>query len=104
LEVGNNFVVNVEEGNSEGQEVWIVCCTKPLHKLNGPLNCKWGMNYNERDEVVVGKYYKKWGNSYSTYVLLKDSHLVYLYSHLVKPMKFLIPPKNHRAFGNEFII
>jgi hypothetical protein len=59
LEVGNNFVVNVEEGNSKGLEVWILCCNKPLHKLNGPLNCKWGMNYNERDEVVEGKYYKK---------------------------------------------
>jgi hypothetical protein len=52
----------VEKGNSEGQEVWIVCCTKPLHKLNNPLKCKWGLNYNEGDEVVVGKYYKKWGN------------------------------------------
>ncbi len=76
-----------------------MCCTKPLHKLDGP--CKWGMNYNEGHEVVVGKYYKKWGNSYSTYVLLRDSHVVYLYSHLVMAMKFLMPPKNHRAFGND---
>jgi hypothetical protein len=70
LEVGENFVVNVEEGNIERQEFWIVCYTKPLHKLNGPLNCNWGMNYNEVDEVVAKKYYKKLGNLYSTYVLL----------------------------------
>jgi hypothetical protein len=61
LEVGDNFAINVEEGNSERQEFWIVCCTKPLHKLNGPLNCKWGMNYNEGDEVVTRKNYKKMG-------------------------------------------
>jgi hypothetical protein len=29
------------------------------------------MNYNEGDEVVAGKYYKKWGNLDSTYVLQK---------------------------------
>jgi hypothetical protein len=101
LEVGDNFVVNAEEGNNEGQEFWIMCYTKPLHKLNGPLNCKWGMNYNERDEVVVGKYCEKWGNSYSTYVLLKDSHVVYLYSHLVRVVKFLMRLKNHSVFGND---
>ncbi len=101
MEVGNNFVVNTKEGNSEGQEFWIVCCTRPLHKLNGPLNYKWGMNYNERDEVVARKYYKKWANSNSTYVVLKDSHVVYLYSHLISVMKFLMPPKNHCVFGNE---
>jgi len=46
LEVGNNFVVNVEEGNNEGQEFWVVCCTKPLHKLTTPQKCKWGMCRN----------------------------------------------------------
>jgi hypothetical protein len=61
LEVGDKFVVNAKEGNNEGQEFWIVCCTKLFHKLNGPLNYKWGMNYNEREEVVVGKHYKKRG-------------------------------------------
>jgi hypothetical protein len=59
------------------------------------------MNYNEGDEVVAKKYYKKWGNSNSTYVLLKDSHAVYLYSHLVRAMKFLMPPKSHRVFNND---
>jgi hypothetical protein len=101
LAVGNNFVINAEEGKNERQEFSKVCCTKQLHKLNGPLNCKWSMNYNEGDEVVVRKYHKKWGNSNSTYVLLKDSHVVYLYSCLVKAMKFLMPPKNHRVFGND---
>jgi len=37
----------------------------------------------------------------STYVLLKDSRVVYLYSHLVKVVKLLMPPKNHCVFGND---
>jgi hypothetical protein len=71
LEVGNNFVINAKEGNSEGEELWVVCCTKPLHKLTNPLKCKWGTKYDVSDEVLSGKYYKKWGNYDSFYVLLK---------------------------------
>jgi hypothetical protein len=33
LKIGDNFVVNVEEGNNEGQEFWIICCIKPLHTI-----------------------------------------------------------------------
>jgi hypothetical protein len=42
LEVGDNFVVNVKEGNNERQDFWLMCCTKPLHTLIHPLTCKWG--------------------------------------------------------------
>ncbi len=79
LEVGDNFVINEEKGNSEGQNFWLVCCTKPLHTLIHPLMCKWGIEYYEGDEVDVGKYYQKWGSFYSSYVLLEDSSVVYLY-------------------------
>jgi len=84
LEVGDNFAISEEKG----------CCTKPLHTLIHPLIRKWGIQYYEGDEIVVGKYYKKWGNSYSSYVLLKDSSVVYLYSHLMKVVKFLMPPND----------
>jgi hypothetical protein len=58
LEIGDNFDVNVEEGNNERQDFWIVHCTKSIHTLTKPLKCKWGTDYCERDEVVGGKYYK----------------------------------------------
>jgi hypothetical protein len=98
LEVGDNFVINEEKRNSEGQYFWLVCCNKPLHTLIHPLMCKWGIEYYEGDEVVIGKYYQKWGNSNSSYVLLKDSIVVYLYSHLVKFVKLLMPPKDYFVF------
>jgi len=56
--LANNFVVNAKEGNSEGQEFWVVCCTKPLHRLTSPLKCKWGIEYDVGDEVVTWKYHK----------------------------------------------
>jgi hypothetical protein len=82
LEVGNNFVVNAKEGNNEGQELWVVCCSKPLHRLTNPLKCKWGMEYDVGDKFITWKYYKKWRNFNSFDVLLKQSNVVYLYSHL----------------------
>jgi len=54
----------------------------------------------EGDEVVVGKYYQKGGDSDSSFVLLKDSHDVYMYFHLIRAINFLMPPKNHHVFGN----
>ncbi len=78
-----------------------MCCTKQFHTLIHPLTCKWGTKYYEGDEVVVGKYHKKWGISDSSYVLLKFSNVGYLYSHLVKAVKFLVPPKYYHVFGND---
>jgi hypothetical protein len=101
LEVGDNFVINEEKGNSEGQDFWLVCCNKPLHTFIHPLMYNWGIEYYEGDEIVVGKYYQKWGKSNSTYVLLKDSNVVYLYSHLMKVVNLLMPPKYYCVFGND---
>jgi hypothetical protein len=101
LKMGDNFDANVKEGNNERQDFWIVCCTKPIHTLTKPLKCKWGTDYCERDKVVGGKYYKKWGNYNTSYVFFKDSNVVYLFSHLVRFVKFLMLPKNYCASGND---
>ncbi len=53
------------------------------------------------DYVVVSLYYQKWGTNEHSYVLLKDSHLTYLHSHLVCAIKFLMPPKDYRMSGNS---
>jgi hypothetical protein len=33
LDFGDNFVVNVEVGNSEDVDFWLVYCMKPLHHI-----------------------------------------------------------------------
>lgn len=33
--------------------------------------------------------------------MLKYSHVVYVYSHLVKAVKFMMPPNNHHVNGND---
>jgi hypothetical protein len=42
LEVGNNFVVNVEFGNVEGVDFYVICCSKTLHAVKEDFECKWG--------------------------------------------------------------
>ncbi len=81
LEIRDNFAINAKEGNIEGQDSWLIFCTKSLHTIKKPFKCKWGIKFEEGDEVVAGKYYQKWGDSDSSYVLLKDSHVVYMYAH-----------------------
>ncbi len=99
LEIGYNFAVNAKEGNSEGQDFWFICYTKSLHTIKKTFKCRWDIEFDERDDMVVGKYYQKWGDSNLSYVLLTDSHVAYMYAHLVKVIKFLMPPKSHWVFG-----
>jgi hypothetical protein len=64
---------------------------------------QWGTSFDANDDVVGNIYYQRWGNNDTFYVLLKDSHRAYLYSHLVKAVRFLMPPKNHGVSGNDLI-
>ncbi len=103
LKVNDNFIVNVEEGNDEGVTFWVILCTKPLHKVKASFIDNWGSSYEVSDDVVGGLYYHKWGNNDKTYVLLTDSHKIYVYFHLVRVVKFLMPPRNHQVIGNDVI-
>ncbi len=47
LEIGNNFVVNVVVDNDEGQEFWLIRCSKPLHKVNKDFIDAWDSSYIE---------------------------------------------------------
>jgi hypothetical protein len=52
-------------------------------------------------KLLHGSIIKKWDNYDSSYVLLKKSNVIYLYSHLVKVVKLLMPPKYCRVSGND---
>jgi hypothetical protein len=99
--VGDNFAVNVKVGNLEGMNFWIILCIRPLRQVKKAFKNKWGTSFEVGDEMVVGLYYQKWGTSDYTYVLLKDSHLVFMHSYLVHAIKFLMPPKDYRVSGND---
>jgi hypothetical protein len=74
-----------------------------LHKVTKAFTDNWGTSFEEGDDVVGGIYYQKWGHSDTSYVLLKDSQQVYIFSHMVRAIKFLMPPRNHRMNGNDHV-
>jgi hypothetical protein len=37
LEIGDNFIVNAEEGNDESTSFWLILCIGPLHKVKVPF-------------------------------------------------------------------
>jgi hypothetical protein len=102
LDVGDNFVVNVEASNSEGVNFRIICCLKPLHHAQKAFTYKWGTSF-EVGDYVASLYYHKWGTNEHSYVLLKDSHLAYFHSQLVRIVKFLMSPKDYKASGNSSV-
>ena len=103
LDVGDIFAVNAAAGNDEGEDFWIIICTKVLHTVKAPFIDEWDTSFNERDEVVAGKYYQKWGTAENLYVLLRNSHTVYMHAYFVRAVKFVMPPKDRRVQGNDMV-
>jgi hypothetical protein len=101
LVIDDNFAINAEVGNSKDANFWLVCCTKPFHQIKRTFMNKWGISFVARYAIMSSLYYQMWGHNESSYVLLKDSHVVYLHVHLVQDVKFLMPPKDHMVSGNE---
>jgi hypothetical protein len=56
LEIGDNFVVNVEIRNVEGVDFYLIYCSKPLHTVKEDFSCKWGTNFVVGEQVVASKY------------------------------------------------
>jgi len=116
LEIRYNFAINAKEGNSEGQDFWLIYYTKPLHTVNKAFKCRWDIKFDEVSWHLMHAYghdkrgwhdYRKLlpkvGDSNLLYVLFKDSHFVYMYAHLVKAIKFLMPPKSHWIYQNDAV-
>jgi hypothetical protein len=69
---------NVEEGNYEGVDFYILMCTKPMYTLFASYKCPWGYQFNACDVVVARRYYQKWGHFEHLNVFLKGFHVVIL--------------------------
>lgn len=67
------------------------------------FTCKWGTEFDVGDEVVCGYYYRKYGRGEDSYVLLKNSDLMFMHAHLVRAVEFLMPPKDHRVSRNDMV-
>ena len=91
------FVVNAMKGNSEGCDFWIIHCTKTLHTVKVPFTDKWSEEFEVEDEALASTYYQRWGWGESSYVLLKNSHIVFIHAKYVRTIKFALLPKDYRV-------
>jgi hypothetical protein len=103
VDIGDNFALNAAKGNSEGCDYWIINCTKALHSVKVAFQCKWGEEFEVGDEALAGIYYQRWGNADSSYVLLKNSHTVFVHARYVRAVKFAMLPKDYRVQGNDLV-
>jgi hypothetical protein len=54
LEIGDNFAVNAVVDDDEGQEFWIIKCSRPFHKVKNDFTNAWGSSYEVGDDIIVG--------------------------------------------------
>jgi hypothetical protein len=103
LEVGDNFVVNAEEGNEEDVNFYIVLCTQPTHIVAKDYTNPWKTKFKEGDVVVAETYYQKWGSGINNYVFLQNSLTMFMHVSHVRSIKFPMLPSNHRVVNNDHV-
>jgi hypothetical protein len=97
LQVGDHFAVVAEQGNIETVDLFILQCTKPMYiVLDERLEDSWGGVVERGDEVLEGIYYKRQGLSQNSFVLLRETGVARLHSHLVIASKFAMNLCRHK--------
>jgi hypothetical protein len=103
LEIGDNFVVNVEEGNQEDVDFYVMLCTQLVHVVKEDFIDTWSTNLRVGDVVVVGTYYQTWGRGETSYVFLQNFPIVFLLVSHVKSIKFPMLPSSHMVSCNDVV-
>jgi hypothetical protein len=83
--------------NSKGVDYYILTCTKMAFSFKQPFKCLWGQEFNVGDMAMAGKYFQRWGNFDSFYVLLQKSQTAHIHVCHVKAIKFPMFPAYHKV-------
>jgi hypothetical protein len=97
LQVGDHFAVIAERGNIENVDFFILQCTRTMYTVQDEqVEDSWGGVHERGDEVIEGMYYKRQGMSQNSFVLLRETGVACLYSHLVIASKFGMTMCRHK--------
>jgi hypothetical protein len=105
LQVGDNFAVPAELGNTEGVDFYVVQCTRTMHIVEETSRRDvWDGKVVERgDKIVEGLYYQRKGLSQTSYILLRDKGVSFHYSHLILTLKFRMVQARHKQKGDTTV-
>ncbi len=99
LRVGDNFAI-VTAPNNYGVDFFILQCVKKLHIIDEDSRPDdFGNSVEKGDEIVIGQYYKQSGRRKSSYVLIRDKGLAFIYSYLVCASSFSMIQAIHKQKG-----
>ncbi|CAM6089455.1 unnamed protein product [Calypogeia fissa] len=100
LEEGDHFAVIAEPDSDTGAQFWILLCTERLHMVEEESKTdSYGQTVTKGEQIVKGKYYEQQGRNECSYVLCPYGE-AYIYSHLVRAVKFPMRQAGHRQKGN----
>ena len=97
VEVGDNFAVVAEKENLEGADFYISKCLKPLHVMCTNVGPDaYGIEVEQRDEVLLGQYFARKGSKKTSHVLDSNKGPAFVYSHHVCASKFSMKQCAHK--------
>ncbi len=83
-----SFVVVATNDIKNSASFWVLMCTKKLHMVIEEKHIDaHGQMFLYCSQVFIGKYFKQQGRSLYSYVQY-DIGETYIYSHLIRPVKF----------------
>jgi hypothetical protein len=86
VHVGDNVAVKCDVAINE--DYWILLCDKGLHMIQHGFKDGWGQDWLPLDWVIRGVWYERLRLGSRLYILLKDSTLAFVFSHLIVASKF----------------
>ena len=100
--VGDNFVVNAEEGNSEGVDYYILTCTVSKQCAMQNIVDAWGNFVSVGTFYIEGIFYAQLDAYNYVYILFKDKPIAYMYSHLVRCIK--VPMSQYKSCTHLYTV
>ena len=105
LQVGDNFAVQMKDGNAKGVEFYILRCTRRMYinEKDDFTTNDFGQRIERNNELVEAQYFKQSCRSHLSYVLDNTGAKAFVLSHLFCMSKFPMIHARHRQKGHIVI-
>ena len=102
LNIRDNFVVNTEEGNSEGVDFYLLKCTVSKQCATHNIVDSWGNFVSTETFYIKSIFYARLDDYDYVYRLLEDKPVAYMYSHLVRCIN--VPMSQYNSYLGLYTI
>jgi hypothetical protein len=101
LEIGDCFVVVAQGNTKDSVGFWVLMCVEGLHMVTKNIHVEaFHQEFLHGNQVLIGRYFNQQGKS-SFYYVQCDKGETYIFSHLIRVVKFQMVQSFHKQKGGE---